>query len=64
MYAHIADGATLVKVGQSVSAGRPIALVGDTGESTGCHLHIEVRIDGQAIDPSPFFLARSVVLGR
>ncbi|TFD84531.1 M23 family metallopeptidase [Cryobacterium lactosi] len=62
-YAHIADGATLVVAGQSVTAGEVIASVGDTGASTGCHLHIEVRVDGTAIDPQPFFADRGINIG-
>nr|RZI35193.1 Murein DD-endopeptidase MepM [Cryobacterium sp. SO1] len=62
-YAHIVDGATLVVAGQSVTAGEVIASVGSTGASTGCHLHIEVRVDGSAIDPQPFFADRGINIG-
>ncbi|WP_166787940.1 M23 family metallopeptidase [Cryobacterium adonitolivorans] len=62
-YAHIADDATLVVAGQSVTAGQVIAGVGSTGASTGCHLHVEVRIDGTALDPQPFFADRGIDLG-
>jgi len=62
-YAHIADGATLVVTGQTVTAGEVIASVGSTGASTGCHLHLEVRIDGTALDPQPFFADRGISLG-
>ncbi|MFD1252132.1 Murein DD-endopeptidase MepM [Devosia equisanguinis] len=51
-YAHLS--AFLTKEGQAVQAGTPIAKVGSTGRSTGPHLHLEVRRDDQAIDPSPF----------
>ncbi len=63
-YGHISDGTIMVSPGQSVTAGQPIARVGSTGESTGCHLHVEVRVNGTAIDPMPFFLNRGVALGR
>ncbi|MGN6204322.1 peptidoglycan DD-metalloendopeptidase family protein [Humibacter sp.] len=62
-YGHISDGTIMVAPGDQVTAGQPIARVGSTGESTGCHLHIEVRVNGNAIDPTPFFLNRGVVLG-
>jgi murein DD-endopeptidase MepM/ murein hydrolase activator NlpD len=63
-YAHLAAGETLVAVGDRVAAGQQIGRVGSTGLSTGCHTHVEVRVDGVRIDPQPFFLTRGVVLGR
>lgn len=63
-YAHIADGETLVTVGEAVLAGQVIGGVGDTGATTGCHLHFEVRVDGTAVDAAPFLEKRGVTLGR
>jgi len=62
-YAHLRDGTTLVNTGDTVTAGQVIAGVGSTGASTGCHLHIEVRIDGTAVNAQPFFAQQGIELG-
>jgi peptidoglycan hydrolase-like protein with peptidoglycan-binding domain len=49
LYAHL--GTALVRLGTRVAADRIIGLVGSTGESTGPHLHFEVRVRGALIDP-------------
>jgi murein DD-endopeptidase MepM/ murein hydrolase activator NlpD len=62
-YGHIVDGGTKVSVGESVSAGEVIALVGSTGHSTGCHLHFEIRVGGTQVDPLPIMTAGGIRLG-
>jgi len=52
LYGHLS--ASLVKVGQVVAQGQTIGLEGSTGNSTGPHLHFELRIKQQPIDPTPY----------
>ncbi len=44
----------LVAQGQTVARGQRIGIVGSTGNSTGAHLHFEVRKNGERVDPLPF----------
>jgi murein DD-endopeptidase MepM/ murein hydrolase activator NlpD len=52
VYAHLSS--YFVGGGESVGRGSPIAAVGCTGYCTGTHLHFEVRINGNPVDPMPY----------
>jgi murein DD-endopeptidase MepM/ murein hydrolase activator NlpD len=52
LYAHASR--LLVQPGQKVEAGMEIALVGQSGNARGAHLHFEVRQAGRAVDPLPY----------
>ena len=52
LYAHLS--AISVAVGDQVSSGDRIGSIGASGLSTGPHLHFELRIDGKAVDPTPY----------
>lgn len=59
-YGHLAK--ILVRTGQRVTQGQKIGMMGSTGRSTGTHLHYEVRIDGNAVNPMPFLEASADVM--
>ena len=52
LYGHLATA--LVKVGDRVNQGQPVGLEGSTGNSTGAHLHFELRINQAPVDPTPY----------
>ncbi|WP_163852971.1 murein hydrolase activator EnvC family protein [Paenibacillus elgii] len=54
LYGHIRNDGIVVEKGDTVKRGQKIAEVGSTGRSTGNHLHFEVRIDGDPVDPKPY----------
>jgi murein DD-endopeptidase MepM/ murein hydrolase activator NlpD len=54
-YAHASK--LMVKLGDRVEKGQVVALVGSTGRSTGAHLHYEIRLNGNALDPRKYLHA-------
>jgi murein DD-endopeptidase MepM/ murein hydrolase activator NlpD len=59
-YAHLSGFA--VVAGQQVTKGQLIGFVGTTGRSTGPHLHYEVRVAGEAVDPTPYMMATTLAV--
>lgn len=57
VYGHMIFGSSPVVYGQSVSRGDLLGAVGDTGLSTGPHLHFEVHVQGGPVDPEAWMLA-------
>ncbi|NKY53169.1 M23 family metallopeptidase [Nocardia vermiculata] len=61
VYGHMYDFS--VSVGERVHAGQQIARIGNRGDSTGPHLHFEVLVSGQHIDPQPWLALHGVQVG-
>lgn len=59
VYGHMLDNSFQVVQGQQVEVGDVIGLVGSTGNSTGPHLHLEIRIDGVPVDPLAWLQANA-----
>ena len=55
-YAHLSS--YTVSSGEQVRKGDLIGYIGSTGRSTGPHLHYEVRVQGEPVDPVPYMVAR------
>ncbi|MEU4340096.1 M23 family metallopeptidase [Nocardia sp. NPDC023852] len=60
IYAHQTAGSIRVKPGDRIPAGTVIGAVGSTGNSTGNHLHYEVRRNGRSIEPTAYLAANGV----
>ena len=56
LYAHLMDGGIGIGCGQVVYGGSVIGYMGSTGNSTGSHLHFEIRLNGSPVNPHGFGL--------
>lgn len=54
LYGHMQAGSARVAANQRIAAGTVVGLLGSTGDSTGAHLHMELRKDGTPIDAAPY----------
>lgn len=59
-YGHMRD-TPLVNVGDIITAGTVIGIQGNTGGSTGEHLHFEIRINGEAVNPLPYLIGKDTI---
>lgn len=55
-YGHMYQGSITVGIGQNVKLGEILGQVGDTGMSTGAHLHLEIHVNGEPVDPYAFLI--------
>lgn len=55
-YYHLENGSVKVKVGDKAMARTPIGYMGNTGYSTGAHLHFQMEHNGTPIDPHPYLV--------
>ncbi|WP_460961654.1 M23 family metallopeptidase [Parasphingorhabdus pacifica] len=60
VYGHVHE--SFVEVGQRVERGQRIAAIGNRGQSTGPHLHFQLEVSGEPVDPADFYEARAVPL--
>lgn len=55
LYGHMREGSIMVAEGTEIKAGQVLGIMGSTGNSTGAHLHFEVRLNqnssNNAVDP-------------
>ncbi len=63
LYGHMIDGSSPVYPGQAVTKGTVVGLTGDTGYSFGAHLHLEIHVAGQRVDPYPWMVAHTADAG-
>lgn len=54
IYAHMVSGSRTVTVGDNVSQGQKVGVMGNTGQSRGLHLHFELLVNGVHVNPLPY----------
>lgn len=59
LYAHLIDNSSVLTVGAPVVAGEIVGALGNTGLSTGPHLHLEIHVDSVPIDPFAWLVANT-----
>lgn len=59
LYAHMQYESSPLKVGEQVVVGALVGLVGNTGQSTGPHLHLSIFRNGKEIDPMPYLAEKN-----
>ncbi len=59
LYAHMIDNSSVLTVGAPVVAGEIVGALGNTGLSTGPHLHLEIHIDSVPVDPFAWLVANA-----
>lgn len=59
LYAHMAENSLAVSVGDTVTVGQQVGLVGNTGQSTGPHLHLGIKVEGTFVDPYAWLSQRA-----
>ena len=59
LYAHMIAGSPTVAVGDTVTVGQTLGSVGNTGASTGAHLHLGISLGGAFVDPYAWLIANA-----
>lgn len=61
IYMHMARGSVTVKAGDQVKRGQRLGFMGNTGRSTGAHLHFGLQVGGKYVDPLPYLRGGEIV---
>lgn len=62
-YLHMYDNGMFVNIGDKVKGGQHIADEGSSGQSTGCHLHFEIHVNGSTVDPVEYLKGVGINFG-